>query len=161
MIYGCGTTPPPRSYSFSVKSAYKTLANQESGGVSEVFAYLWNLKVMPFAQFYVWRALTDRIETKQNLHKRGVMVGDTLCVFCGKEEESTSHIFVSCKVSIKFWNMCFSWLGINLVSHNELINHFEQFSCICFNKEGNKLWKSLWVSVIWFIWKHRNKVIFN
>jgi len=47
------------------------------------------------------------------------------------------------------------------VSQNELINHFEQFSCICFNKEGNRLWKSLWVLVIWCIWKHRNKVIFN
>jgi len=35
----------------------------------------------------------------------GVMVGDTLCVFCGKEEESTSHILVSCKVSIKVWNV--------------------------------------------------------
>jgi len=107
-----------------IKSAYKKLVNQ-GYGVSAVFAYLCNLKVMSSVQSYVWRTLTDRITTKQNLHKRGVMVGDTLCVFCGKEEESTSHNLVSCKVSIEVWNMCFSWLGINSVSHNELINHFE------------------------------------
>jgi len=48
------------------------------------------------------------------------------------------------------------------MNHNVLVNHFEQFSCmICFDKEGNNLWKSLWVFVIWCIWKRRNKVIFN
>ena len=46
----------PPSYTFSaVKSAYNKLVNQISGGgVSVVFEYLWNLKVMPSAQFYVW-----------------------------------------------------------------------------------------------------------
>jgi len=91
----------------------------------------------------------------------GAILGDTLCVLCGREEESTSHILVSSKVSIKVWNMCFSWIGISSVNHNDLIHHFEQFSCICFNQEGNKLWKSLWVSVVWCIWKFRNKVTFN
>jgi len=125
-----------------------------------VFEYLWNLKVMPSAQFYVWRALSDRISTKQNLHKRGEILGDTLCVLCGREEESTSHILVSCKVSIKVWNMCFSWIGINSVNHNDLIHHFEQFSYICFNQEGNKLWKSLSFSGMVHLEAY-NKVIFN
>ena len=44
-------------YTFSIKSSYNKLVNQISGGVSVVFEYLWNLKVMPSAQFYVWRAL--------------------------------------------------------------------------------------------------------
>jgi len=86
-------------------------------------------------------------------------MGDTLCVSCGREEETTSHILVSCKESNKVWNMCLSWMGISSVNHNELICHFEQFSCICLNQEGNRLWKSLWV--VWCIWKHRNRVIFN
>jgi len=47
------------------------------------------------------------------------------------------------------------------VNHNDLNHHFEQFSCMCFNKEGNRLWKSLWVSVVWSIWKHINRIIFN
>jgi len=32
---------------------------------------------------------------------------------------------------------------------------------MCSNKEGNRLWKSLWVSIVWSIWKHRNRVIFK
>jgi len=150
----------PPSYTFSVKSAYNKLANQGFGGVS-VFGYLWNLKVTPSAMFYVWRVFLNRIATKQNLHKRGVSLGDTLCALCGSEEETIAHILLSCKVSSKVWNMCFSWLGFSSMNHNELIYHFEQFSCMSFNKEGNRLWKSLWVSIVWSIWKHRNRVIYN
>ena len=95
------------------------------------------------------------------MHKRGLTLRDTLCALCGREKESTSHILVSCKVSTTVWNLCNNWLGISSVNHNELANHFEQFSYICFNKEGNSLWKSLWVYVIWCIWTHKNKVIFN
>ncbi len=105
--------------------------------------------------------MLDRIATKQNLHKKGIIMSDTYCPLCGREEESTSHILITCKVSNSVWNMCSNWLGISTVNHNALENHFDQFFCLCFNKEGNKLWKSLWISVIWCIWKHRNRVIFN
>jgi len=47
----------PSSYSFSIKYAYKKLANHGIEGVIELFAHLWNLKVMSSAQFNVWRAL--------------------------------------------------------------------------------------------------------
>ena len=90
----------PPSYSFSIKSAYKMLTNHGTKSVQEVFAYLWNLKVMPSTQFYVLRALSYRIATKLNLYKIGVMLTYTLCVLCGREEELISHILVSCKVSI-------------------------------------------------------------
>jgi len=39
--------------------------------------------------------------------------------------------------------------------------HFEQFHCTWFSKEGNKSWKDMWVSIIWCIWKHRNEIVFN
>jgi len=54
---------------------------------------------MPSAQFYVWRALLDKIATKLNLHKKGIILGNTLCPLCGREEKSTSHILIMCAVS--------------------------------------------------------------
>jgi len=39
--------------------------------------------------------------------------------------------------------------------------HLEQFHCTWFSKKGNKLWKGVWVSIIWCIWKHRNGILFN
>ena len=51
---------------------------------------------MPSALFYVWRVFSNGLATKQNLYKMGVSLGDTLCVLCGREEETTSHILISC-----------------------------------------------------------------
>jgi len=47
------------------------------------------------------------------------------------------------------------------VNHNTFLNHFDHFHYLSFNKEGNILWKIMWVSSIWFIWKHINKLVFN
>jgi len=87
------------SYSFSVKSTYSKLAYYGNGSIIGHFVDLWNLKVMPLPQFYVWRALLDMIATKQNLHKRGIIMSDTSCPLCGREEESTPHILIMCNVS--------------------------------------------------------------
>jgi len=65
-------------------SPYKKLANHGIEGVTESFAHLWNLKVMLSTQFYVWRALSDRITTKLNLHKRGLTLSETLCARKGR-----------------------------------------------------------------------------
>ena len=149
----------PPSNTFSVKSAYNKLVNYRQGGKS-VFGTLWNLKALPSALSFVWRTLSNRIATKQILYKRGMRLRDTSCALCGREEETSTHILLLCRESSEVWNMCFSWLGISSVNHNVLTNHLEQFYSICFNKEGNRLWKSLWVSIVWSIWKHRNRVTF-
>jgi len=109
-----------------------------------VFEYLWNLKVMPSTQIYVWMALSDRITTNQNLHKRCVTLGDTLCVLCGWEEESTSHILVSCKVSIKVWNMCFSWHWISSVNHMIILNSSFVYALIKKTIDYGKAYGSRW-----------------
>ena len=81
------------SYTFSVKSAYNKIINHTSGGVPVVFEHLWKLKVMPSAQFYVWRALSDRIATKMNLHKRGVILG-ILYAYYVEGRRSQLHTFL-------------------------------------------------------------------
>ena len=111
------------------------------GSIFELSVHFWNLKVMPSTQFYVWRALLDKIATKMNLHKRRIILGDTLCPLCGREEESTSHILITCVVSSSVWNMCNSWLEISTVNHNVLVNHFDQFLCLCFNKAATSCGK--------------------
>jgi len=113
----------PPSYSFSVKSAYTKLVNHDAGGISKSFFVLWSLKVTTplFGGIF-----SNKIATKQNLFKMGVILRDTLCALCGREEETTSHNLITCIVSNVVWKLCNSWLGISLVNHNVLINHFEQ-----------------------------------
>ena len=117
--------------------------------------------ISPSAQYFALRALQDRIATKKNLLRRSIHLVDSLCVLCGSEEETTSHLLISCPIVNAVRNSYSKWIGVSFVNHFALKEHFEQFNCTWFSKEGNKLWKRVWVSIIWCIWKHRNEIVFN
>ena len=45
--------------------------------------------------------------------------------------------------------------------HNDLKIHFEIFYLIQAFAKQNLMWKDLWVAVVWSIWDHKNKVVFQ
>ena len=61
-----------------------------------VFEELWNLKITAKASIFAWRLIKDRLPTKSNLHRRQVVLEDSLCPFCKIREEDASHIFLEC-----------------------------------------------------------------
>jgi len=56
-------------------------------------------KTLPSAQVTIWRVLKDKIDTIVNLERCGLVMISTLCVMCGDEEETTSHLFFKCRVA--------------------------------------------------------------
>jgi len=53
----------------------------------------------------------DRLPTKDKLIEREVQVQRSLCELCLASDESVEHLFFSCKVFQKVWNMCDNRLG--------------------------------------------------
>ena len=39
--------------------------------------------------------------------------------------------------------------------------HFEQISFMDLNCLGNSVWRCMWIAIIWEIWNHINRIIFN
>ena len=44
----------------------------------------------------------NKLLTTENLKKRGI-VGPSRCALCNMDEETTNHIFIQCKISLKVW----------------------------------------------------------
>jgi len=65
------------------------------------------------------------------------------------------------KFSSFVWKRCEVWLGLQLVHHSSAKSHFLGFGHSGGRKKGKKFWSTLWVLVLWVIWKHRNKIIFD
>ena len=106
---------------------------------------LWIVKVAPFAQFLAWRVIMNKVLTRINMRRRRVKLTDVSCIFCGLEEETNTHLFLTCNVTIKIWNMCNRWVEVSAVHHNQLKAHFQQFEVMTLNNKGNKLWKGVQV----------------
>jgi len=43
----------------------------------------------------------------------------------------------------------------------DLMLHFKKFHLFELNAKQNKIWKEMWVAMLWRIWNHRNKIIFK
>ena len=146
---------------FSVNSAYECLSKHGRGPQLDVFKSLWKAKAFPSVVTVTWRILMDRLPTRVCLSRRRVLMESTLCVLCQTKEESCQHLFLDYKYASRVWSMCFRWIGILFVQHNDIKTHFERFHLIQVSHNQNLVWKGVWTTVVRCIWDHRNSVVFK
>jgi len=39
--------------------------------------------------------------------------------------------------------------------------HFDQFHLFHVNQKQNLVWKGVWIAMVWSLWVHKNKVVFE
>ena len=99
--------------------------------------------------------------SKCNLVKKGISVENSVCNMCGEGEETTSHIFCTCKVVYLVWFKCYEWVDLALIVHQETKMHFSQFRMVEESEVVNRIWLCMWITIIGELWKQRNKKIFR
>jgi len=87
------------SNAFSARSAYKFLASQHNTDAMLTSKTLWH-KDIPLKVFlFGWRLFRDRLPTKNNLFRRGVITyNDRLCVGGHDVLETSSHLLLHCRI---------------------------------------------------------------
>ena len=128
------------SQSFTVNSAYIKVRRVSDGESSPIYCRLWRCKALPSAVFLAWRVLENRIATRVNLVRRGVVVENLVCCLCGKVEESSSHLFSICDFAWRVWCLCFEWLGVSFVIHLDPMQNFIQFRLSQASVSVNDVW---------------------
>ena len=110
-----------------------------------------------------WRLLKDRLPTKLNLQRRGILqAADTLCVSgCGNDESST-HLFLHCTVFDSFWQHIRSWIGVYGADTQNISDHFHQFIHYTGHSKARRSFlQLLWLHCVWLVWNERNNRLFN
>ena len=147
--------------SYTVSSAYNLIRKDNEAVSSQELRKLWRSKAIPSAMILAWRVMENKLATRVNLSRRGVKLESLRCVLCGKEEESSSHLFFGCSFAWRVWCLCFKWLGILFVTHIEPRCNFDHFRLSLPLETGLVVWNTIWVGVVSEIWSHRNRIIFN
>jgi len=124
---------------------------------------IWHPQVPLKVSILAWRLLRDRLPTKSNLLRRGIIHDEnTSCVAgCGCIE-SVQHLFISCDFLGTLWHHVRQWLGLSGVDHNDISTHFAQ----CTNyldrrRRCRSFLQLLWLMCVWLIWKERNNRVFT
>ncbi|XP_057809099.1 uncharacterized protein LOC131023572 [Salvia miltiorrhiza] len=140
---------------FSTKEMYSNIhkaiftANNSPVAFKDIWAKGVPIKVSSFA----WRALLDRIPTRENLLKRGIMLGNGghCCPLCSCLLESTDHLLLLCMFSVKVWELIYKWMNISPISSVSLLEHFNEFVEQGENKKGKLMCNTIWQCVCWKI----------
>ena len=54
----------------------------------------------PWVQIFLWLLLQEKINSKERVNRLGIVeANDIKCVFCGTDDETIDHLFITCQVS--------------------------------------------------------------
>lgn len=148
---------------YSAKSAYEvqflgsTLSNMEKT--------VWKAWAPPKVKFFAWLATQNRIWTADRLEKRGWQ-NCGLCPLCKQTIETVNHLFVSCRYTIRVWNLTKSWIGINDIEPQQWqgagLSIKTWWSMITDGVIPNrKALASLTLLITWELWNERNARVFR
>ncbi|XP_058726276.1 uncharacterized protein LOC131597605 [Vicia villosa] len=153
---------------FSVKSCYNLFKARLSGPpisplIVKSVKHLWKVKAPPKVMFFGWRIIHNRLATKDQLIKRGILMDgvDSDCVFCSTESESLSHLLGGCLVVEAIWRKVYEWIGpvddLTLDEFKGFLFEFEKVK----NLAKRSLVTVIWLASVWSIWNRRNEFIFK
>lgn len=151
---------------FTVKSCYERFFRILSGpplseGIVSAAKCLWQVKTPSKILFFGWRVIHNRLATKDQLFKRGILVHDRdyQCVFCLLEEENLSHLLGGCTVVSRVWLKVFEWIW---PIDNLVLEEFVGFNGIPVKDKAKKaIILVIWLATAWCIWNRRNAIIFK
>jgi len=96
---------------------------------------------------FAWRLFRDRLPTKDNLLRRGVIDHDSrMCVAGCDLVELSSHLFLHCNIFGTIWHLIYRWLGVSVTNPFYVLDHFHQFG---FSGGIGKMRRSI-LQVIWY-----------
>lgn len=140
-----------KSHTYTVKKAYKVLMSSASIEANPKCEKAWHNSIPPKVSILVWRIFQDRISTKINLARRGVISQENTC-FVGSfdEVESTTYFSSEFPAFAGIWSRICKWFCVTTVLHNDWASHFDQFTGLI----SSDRFYLHHIAVIWFagIW---------
>jgi hypothetical protein len=147
---------------FSVKSAYVMVSDmlipmEFNSPIQELaFKINWKCIAPSMVTGFAWLVLRDRVPTRENLIRRRIVLDNdqNRCIFCGDHAETAQHLFLYC-------NAILNWLGLNLSLPHSIMSILIFMAQTHGSKKKRQGLVLIWKAVIWTIWRHRNKVMFD
>jgi hypothetical protein len=135
---------------YSSKSLYAIVNFR---GVQPVYLpAVWDLKIPPRIQNFLWLFSQNKILTRDNLRKRGIPK-PLECSLC-KEIESVSHVFFDRLISRLLWHEVQEIFNVQITDFLSLASKW-----LC-SKRFLQL-KGVSSTIIWTIWNNMNSIVFN
>ena len=120
-----------------------------------IWRRLWSLNVPSKIRMFVWRACSNILPTRDNLHFQKTKI-DPQCEFCCQQLESIAHLLWECPFSRNVWALC---RGKIQKCSNNAQDIFMLFRWLI--DKLSQLELERWAVIAWAIWNTWNKFYFE
>ncbi|KAK9042856.1 hypothetical protein V6N11_071211 [Hibiscus sabdariffa] len=148
-------------YVFKTKSTYFRLASSSWDFTNLCWTDIWKTRVPQRLRLFLWIAFRDRLMT--NLERCRRSVGHhPYCTTCDTHDESTLHVLRDCKFARDVW-LYFSPSLYSPTFFTESLQAWLLSNINCHDPVSDYSipWSTIFVSILWQLWKARNEHVFN
>jgi len=148
---------------YTIRGAYQILTTRVSSTTKATRDLVWHKQVPLKVSTVAWRLLKDRLPTRLNLLRRGILQAEGVrCVAGCDFEVSASHLFLHCEVFGSLWQYIRTWIGVSGVDPLNISEHFLQFVHYTGHSKARRSFlQLLWLLYVWLTWSERNNRVFN
>ena len=149
---------------FSVKSAYMVALRvlhpsfgDHSNAIADgkLWKAVWSLNAPPKVRTFLWRACSNILPTRDNLHTKRVHVAST-CSVCNQQAETGVHILWECPFARNVWAL----VKGKIQKSSAVVHDFFLLTRSMMQRlTRDELTE--WAMITWAIWNARNKFCFE
>ncbi|CAI9282816.1 unnamed protein product [Lactuca saligna] len=129
----------------------------EDNGQVDIDNFIWIKEIPLKVSCFIWRAKRSRISTMTTPSSRGINLPTTTCCQCNSMEETTDHIPVQCVFAKSVTEWIFNWCNVPLISFQTVHDVLDYASNWGTCPKKKKRLLSICYTILWSIWKVRNK----
>lgn len=122
-----------------------------------------NLAPPPKCKTFLWLAIRNRCWTADRLRKCG-MPHPVVCPLCDQEQETVQHLLTTCVFTRQFWHGILAPFNLGHLIPSPVEASFVEWWGGVINqihKDKKKGFNSAIILGAWYLWLHRNRVIFH
>ena len=145
---------------YTANSYYKTVV--AAGKTKWDFRFIWQLKIPPTVRVFAYLLLQNRLLTHEVMMHRGLQC-EMQCEVCQEcPYETAMHLFFQCRQARRVWSAMHTALRFNIRAAGNSVQVVTYNSLkLCRRFISRQHWGSLFFAVCWFIWRSRNRRIFD
>lgn len=123
---------------------------------------LWRSRAPPRSKFFFWLALHGRLWTANRRRRHRLQDSDD-CALCDQQSETIDHFLLNYVYSQEIWFRVLSPIGLHVLAPSAEARLADWWLSARAELPADlrKGFDSLVLLVTWFIWKERNKRIFD
>ncbi|XP_071729238.1 uncharacterized protein [Rutidosis leptorrhynchoides] len=121
----------------------------------------WFKTFPPKINIFIWRLKMQRLATKENLEKKGIILSNSACALCHLHADTDHHIFVTCNISRQIWVYIGSWVNMHIPCWASMEELWTWFDGLQIQGKKRLVLRSIWYSTLWNMWRLRNSYTFN